>query len=87
MREFLYNPVKLAFTSFNFVTTKVFLSLGVSSVLLCNWVVLTQCQFTLTFCGAILGVNSSIVSSVVAQVTHQTNQLSFRILLCHLFTR
>ena len=87
MREFLCNPVKLAFTGFNFVATKVFLSLSVSSVLLCNWVVLTQRQFTLTFCGTVLGVNSSIVSSVVAQVTHQTNQLSFRILLCHLFTR
>ena len=79
--------IKLAFTSFNFITTEVLLCLGVSCVLPCDWVVLFQRQFTLTFSGAVLGINSSIVSSVVAQVTHQTNQLSFRILLCHLFTR
>ena len=69
--------VRLAFTSLNFVTTEILLCLGVGCVLSRNWVVLFQCQFSLTFGGAVLGINSSVVSSVVAQVTHQTNQLSY----------
>ena len=79
--------VKLVFTSLDLVTTEVLLCLSISRVLPCDWVVLFQCQFSLAFGGTVLGINGSIVSSVVAQVTHQTNQLSFRILLCHLFTR
>ena len=76
---------KLAFTSFNFVTTKVFLGFGVGRVLTSDWVVFTQRQPTLALSGAVLCIDCRVVSSVLAFVAHQSDQLAFRILLCHSF--
>ena len=76
---------KLAFTSFNFVATKVFLGFGVGRVLTSDWVVFAQRQFTLTFGSAVLFVDCRVVSSVIAFITDQTDQRAFRILLCHSF--
>ena len=77
----------LAFTRLDLVATKVFLGLSVGCVLAGYRVVFSERQLALTFCGAVLGVDRSVVRAVTAQITDQTNQLSLRILLCHLFTR
>ena len=77
----------LAFTRLDFVAAEVFLGLGVGCVLAGYWVVFSECQFALPFGGAVLGVDRGVVRAVTAQITDQTNQLSLRILLCHLFTR
>ena len=77
----------LAFTRLDLVATEVVLGLGVGCVLAGYRVVFSERQLALTFCGAVLGVDRSVVRAVTAQITDQTNQLSLRILLCHLFTR
>ena len=52
---------ELPFTLLNFVATEVLLSLSVSCVLLCDWIVLFQNQFV----GCILRVFHRVVSSMV----------------------
>ena len=80
--------MSLALTRLDFVAAEVFLGLGVGCVLTGYWVVFSECQLTLTFCGAVLGVDCGVVRAVAAQITDQTNQLPLRVLLlCHLFTR
>ena len=77
----------LALTRLDFVAAEVFLGLSVGSVLAGHWVVFAECQLALPFSGAVLGIDRGVVRAVTAQITDQTNQLSLRILLCHLFTR
>ena len=77
----------LAFTRLDLVATKVFLGLSVGCVLAGHWVVFSERQLALPFSGAVLGIDRGVVRAVTAQITDQTNQLSLRILLCHLFTR
>lgn len=79
----------LALTRLDFVAAEVFLGLGVGCVLAGNWIVFSERQLALPFCGAVLGVDRGVVRAVTAQITDQTNQLPLRVLLllCHLFTR
>ena len=77
----------LAFTRLDLVATEVFLGLSVGCVLAGHWVVFSERQLALPFSGAVLGIDRGVVRAVTAQITDQTNQLSLRILLCHLFTR
>ena len=79
--------MSLALTRLDLVATEVFLGLGVGCVLAGHWIVFSERQLALPFCGAVLGVDRGVVRAVTAQITDQTNQLSLRILLCHLFTR
>ena len=79
--------MSLALTWFDFVAAEVFLGLSVGCVLAGHWVVFSECQFALPFSGTVLGIDHGVVRAVTAQITDQTNQLSLRILLCHLFTR
>lgn len=79
--------MSLALAWFDFVAAEVFLGFGVGCVLACHRVVFSECQFALSLCSAVLGVDRGVVRAVTAQITDQTNQLSLRILLCHLFTR
>ena len=77
----------LALTRLDFVAAEVFLGLGVGCVLAGHWVVFSERQLALPFSGTVLGIDRGVVRAVTAQITDQTNQLSLRILLCHLFTR
>ena len=79
--------MSLALTRLDLVATEVFLGLGVGCVLASYRVVFSERQLALPFSGAVLGVDRGVVRAVTAQITDQTNQLSLRILLCHLFTR
>ena len=80
--------MSLALTRLDFVAAEVFLGLGVGCVLAGHWIVFSERQLALPFCGAVLGVDCGVVRAVTAQITDQTNQLPLRILLlCHLFTR
>lgn len=80
--------MSLTLARFDFVAAEVFLGLGVGCMLTGDWVVFSECQLALPFCGAVLGVDRGVVRAVAAQITDQTNQLPLRVLLlCHLFTR
>lgn len=59
----------LAFSGFDFVSTEVFLCLGVDSVLFSDGVVLLQLQLV----WGILRIFLRIVRTVIAQTAHQTN--------------
>ena len=77
----------LAFTRLDLVAAEVFLGLSVGCVLAGHWVIFSERQLALPFSGAVLGIDRGVVRAVATQITDQTNQLSLRILLCHLFTR
>ena len=74
---------RLALARLNFVAAQVLLGLGVGGVLFCNWIVFLQRQFALTLGRTILRIYRRVIRSVIAQIAHQTDQLAFRILLCH----
>ena len=72
----------LTLASFYFVAAKVLLGFSVDRVLTSNWVVLLEADFF----SRVLRVLGGVVSTVTSELTHQTNQLSLRILLCHNFS-
>lgn len=71
----------LAFSSFNFVATKVLLGFSVHRMLTSNWVILFEADFL----SRVLRVFGSVVGTVATKLTYQPDQLSLCILLCHNF--
>ena len=79
MRRKKNNLLRLALTSFNFVSTEVFLGFNVQSVSTSNWVVLSKTDFL----GSILSVLGSVIGTVASEFADESNQFALSILFCH----